>query len=147
MRVVKLGVISVIVLFIILFLMSLLIPSNVRISRAINIEAPPGDVFPYVADIRKWNEWNEMLNDRIDVQLLSADSNLVTSKWTYGGRSIYGFCRLEKAGEITIVQWYFDFRLKWYPWEKFGSITFEKQFGPPMERSLTNLRKRVTKTP
>jgi hypothetical protein len=42
--------------------------------------------------------------------------------------------------DTTVVQWYFDFRLKWYPWEKFGSIVFDQQLGPSMESSLENLR-------
>jgi hypothetical protein len=31
--------------------------------------------------------------------------------------------------------------LKWYPWEKFASIIFDRQLGPYMERSLGNLKK------
>jgi hypothetical protein len=37
--------------------------------------------------------------------------------------------------------------LNWTPWEKFGSITFDKQFGTPMEASLNNLKKLMEKTP
>jgi hypothetical protein len=39
------------------------------------------------------------------------------------------------------VQWYFDFEVNWYPWEKFGSILFDRQLGPSMERSLETLKK------
>ena len=38
-RILKLGFISLIVIFIVLFLISLIIPSTVIVSRAINIEA------------------------------------------------------------------------------------------------------------
>ena len=110
----KLAVISFIIFFIFLYLMSLLIPSQVRISRAINIEAPPETVLPLIADTANWKQWNDMSSGTID---------------------------------ITIVQWYFDFRLRWYPWEKFGSITFDKQFGTSMESSLNNLKKVITNSP
>jgi hypothetical protein len=46
-----------------------------------------------------------------------------------------------------VVQWYFDFHLRWYPWEKFSSIVFDKQLGPPMEKSLDNLKKLLEKNP
>lgn len=146
-RIIKLGIISVITIFIILYLISLLIPSTIRISRAINIQSEKKNIYPLLADTLKWKNWNEVKNDLIGVQLLSADSNLVHTRWTYQDRSLNGYYRLERIGDITVVQWYFEFNLKWYPWEKFGSITFEKQFGPPMEQSLINLKNLVTNSP
>src|SRR5687767_5313921 len=146
-RVLKLGFISLIVIFIILYLMSLLIPSTVRVSRAINIEADKKFVYPLLADTVNWQKWNDLKNDKIKVELMPSDSNLLHSRWSYGDRAINGFYRLEKIGDVTVVQWYFEFSLKWYPWEKFGSITFENQFGPLMERSLINLKNLVTNSP
>jgi hypothetical protein len=147
MRVIKLGVISFIVIFVILYLISLMIPSVVRTSRAINIEAPVNVVYPLLADTSRWGRWNELKNDKIQITQLPSDSNLLKSEWTYGDRTIRSFYRIEKLGDITVVQWYFEFSLKWYPWEKFGSITFEKQFGPAMETSLINLKNLVTNSP
>jgi hypothetical protein len=147
MRVIKLAVISAIALFAILYLMSLMIPSNVRISRAINIEGPASRVYPLVMDTSKWHQWNEMKNPQINVAILSKESNQINTRWTHNNRSINSAINIHTIGEITVVQWYFDFRLNWYPWEKFGSITFEKQFGPPMEKSLTNLKTVVTNSP
>ncbi len=127
MRVVKLGIISVIVFSIILLLFSLLIPSTVRISRAINIYAPKASIYPLVADQKnrvKWSELNISNNKRVQDSF-----------------------HLEESAGITVVQWYFDFKLNWYPWEKFGSITFDKQVGPVMEQSLNNLKKLVENSP
>jgi hypothetical protein len=147
MRVVKLAIISFVVIFIILLLISLMIPSVVRTSRAINIEAEKSKIYPLVADTSNWAKWNELRNEKINVIPVPSDSNLVKSDWTYANRTIHSYYRLERLGDITVVQWYFEFPLKWYPWEKFGSITFEKQFGPPMERSLINLKNLVTNSP
>jgi len=147
MRVVKLSIISVIVIFLILLLISLMIPSTVRTSRAINIEAPESVIYPFLGDTMNWSKWNELKNDKIQVTLLPSDSNFIKSEWTYGNRTIRSFYRVERLGDVTVVQWFFEFPLKWYPWEKFGSIIFEKQFGPPMEQSLINLKNLVTKTP
>jgi len=41
------------------------------------------------------------------------------------------------------VQWYFDFHLDWYPWQKFQSIIYDKQLGIPMENSLQQLKQIV----
>lgn len=147
MRIVKLAIISFIVIFVILFLISLMIPATVRTSRAVNIEAPKSNVYPLLADTSNWSKWNSLKNERIRISVLPSDSNLLKTKWSYGSRTIYSFYRIERLGDVTVVQWYFEFPLKWYPWEKFGSITFEKQFGPPMEQSLINLRNLVTNSP
>jgi hypothetical protein len=124
-----------------------MIPSTVRVSRAINIETGKEYIYPLLADTANLVKWNELKNNKIIIQPLSSDSSLIRSRWTYSGHSINGFYRLEGMGDVTVVQWYFEFELKWYPWEKFGSITFEKQFGPPMEQSLINLKNLVTNSP
>ena len=147
MRIVKLAIISFVVIFIILFLISLMIPSTVRTSRAINIEVPKSTIYPLLSDTGKWSKWNELKNDKIQINFLSSDSDLIKTEWSYGERTIYSFYRIERLGNVTVVQWCFEFPLKWYPWEKFGSITFEKQFGPPMEKSLINLKNLVANSP
>jgi hypothetical protein len=147
MRIIKLSIISVVVIFIILLLISLMIPSTVRTSRAINIEAPENIIYPLLADTANWSKWNDLKNDRIQIKPARSDSNLIKSDWSYGNRTIHSFYRIERLGDVTVVQWYFEFPLKWYPWEKFASITFEKQFGPPMETSLINLKNLVTNSP
>lgn len=38
------------------------------------------------------------------------------------------------------VQWYMDFHLRWYPWEKFSSLLLEKRYGTMMEQGLTKLK-------
>lgn len=147
MKYIKLGIISLVVFFIILFLMSLLIPSHVRISRAINIEGKKEDIRPLVSELENWEKWNEMADKRIEVKMIPADTSLVTTQWMYNGRTVISSFMMNESANITVVQWYFDFSLKWYPWEKFGSITFDKQFGTPMERSLINLKKLVENSP
>jgi hypothetical protein len=147
MRIIKLGVISFIVFFILLFLMSLLIPSHIRVSRAINIETPKATIAPYLSDIKNWPKWNELNVDSIEVRILKADLDSVNMRWRYKDRTIHSSLVMHESAGITVVQWYFDFHLKWYPWEKFGSITFDKQFGKPMENSLNNLKKLIENSP
>jgi hypothetical protein len=146
-RVIKLGIISFVVFFILLWLMSLLFPSHVRISRAININAPMRDIVPLLRDTGSWKTWMEMEIDSIKVTSLPADTASMSTEWHYGGRTIKSSFSAIESADITVVQWYFDFHLKWYPWEKLGSITFDKQFGTPMELSLNKLKKVIEKSP
>lgn len=164
MRVVKLGVISIVGLFIVILGISLLIPNQVRISRAINITAPKDSIHTRLADLRYWKQWNKLANaetvlnqqyssntfssDDLTVKLLEALPDTIKTSWQQkAGQTIPSGFNLHTVDKTTVIQWYFDFRLKWYPWEKFGSIIFDKQLGPPMEQSLAELKKLLEATP
>ena len=43
------------------------------------------------------------------------------------------------SDSITIL-WYTDLKARWYPWEKFSILVFEKVYGLQMEQGLKNLR-------
>lgn len=164
MRLVKLGVISIVGLFLVIFLLSLLIPSRMRVSRAITINAPVDTVLFYIKDMRQWQWWNGLLKNEkltevkyeigsftsaeMKVYMLSSDSTgLFRTNWERKGQTpVESGISITHAGNAEIVQWYFDFTVKWYPWEKFGSIVFDKELGPPMENSLDQLKKIVEKT-
>jgi hypothetical protein len=157
MRFVKLGLISAVVLFGMITLMSLLLPSHIRISRAIDIHAAKEKVYRPIADISQWQQWNEYVRayhnkkiengeiraDEISISLTGSNDTLVTSEWLppSGNKFGSGFAIIAQDSSHTTLQWYFDFHLKWYPWEKFQSIVYDQQFGPVMERTLGNLKR------
>ncbi|RYG03378.1 MAG: hypothetical protein EOO02_08555 [Chitinophagaceae bacterium] len=158
MRLVKLGIISLIVFAAIIYLFSLFIPSHVRISRAVNIEAPKDSVSDYIRNMNNWQHWNVMVSDQdsgngnysaesytgknLKVLMLAASVDSLNTEWQHNAsdKIASGFKLIQDQGDITVVQWYFDFYLSWYPWEKFGSIVFDQQLGPSMEKSLNNLK-------
>ena len=160
MRLIKLALISFVAIFLVVFLLSLLIPSHVRVSRAINIDAPVDSVMPHLADMRNWKSWNTMLDnpeykdvkyeansfhsDQVQIVQTALKTDSVLTTWhQQSGRDILAGMACFNLNGVTAVQWYFDFHLRWYPWEKIGSIIFDKQLGPPMEKSLDNLKKMV----
>jgi hypothetical protein len=161
MRFLKLAVISVVALSGIILLISLLLPSHVRISRAIDINASGEKIYPLLSDIKQWEKWNEYVrayHNRIaETDMLKADEiaifitgnkkSLVTADWQQpsgtkfgSGFAIIGVNSTHSHASTT-VQWYFDFHINWYPWEKFQSIVYDQQLGPVMEKSLTNLKR------
>lgn len=164
MKFIKLALISGVILCIVIFLFSLIIPSHIRISRAVNIAVSKDSLLPAVTDLQQWKEWNEMVNNpdltnkqytnnsfssdqvKITKQALVGDTLLTTWQQPNERRFISGFTWHGQEGQL-VVQWYFDIQLHWYPWEKFSSIIFDKQLGPPMEKSLGNLKKLLEKNP
>jgi hypothetical protein len=155
MRVLKLFIISAVVLFGLLTCFSLLLPSHVRISRAIDISDLSPHVKRQIEDLRNWESWNEYIratnlidvsNDRIytknlSILRMSLDDDGIHTRWRQpSGKAFHGVFRLIDHDSSTTVQWYFDFVFKWYPWEKFSSIVYDQQLGPQMEKSLHNLK-------
>lgn len=158
MRFLKLFLISVVVISVVLIAMSLLLPSHVRISRAINIEAPVDGIRPYVTNMEHWPKWNAILADssisttavtsdhiktnRFDIYAsASVRRDSVSTRWVQpDGREFSGNFSFMPTDKVTVVQWYFDFHLRWYPWEKFGSIIYDDRMGPGMEKSLAQLK-------
>ncbi len=161
MRILKLLMISIVVLALILVAFSSLLPAQVRISRAIDISAEPEDIKPKINDITQWVEWNEYIKalpdksfsgdsvraNQLIVKISRAGDTVIHTQWRRpGGKAFTGVFNIFHNRSITTVQWYFDFTFRWYPWEKFSSIIYDKQLGPQMEQSLINLRELTEKS-
>ena len=159
MKLIKLVLISAVVLFVLITALSLLLPSHVRISRAININGSRELIQPYIGDLREWKKWNRfviiadsmkeievLLSERVQakklqVSLIRNDADTIEAIWRQpGGKASIGGFALLPGEHYTVVQWYFDFYLDWYPWQKFQSIIYDKQLGIPMENSLQQLK-------
>jgi hypothetical protein len=162
MKLVKLFIISVVVLFLLLTAFSSLLPSKVRISRAVDINDSAVHVITKIRDLAQWEQWNEYIKilpgktftaDSIHSSLLTVavtgrSKYAVTTSWRQqNGKTFPGVFNAVPQGSATVVQWYFEFSIKWYPWEKFGSIIYDKELGPQMEQSLLNLKQLLEKAP
>lgn len=162
MRFIRLFLISILVLFGIITVLSLFIPSHVRISRAVNVKANADSVRAQLSDPVQWRNWYpgldsaqprhengtltgyELGNARASLTLTSRTNDEVTATFT-GPRLkpvINGWKLLHNPDSLT-VQWYMDFYLRWYPWEKFASLLLEKSYGPQMEQGLATLKRQV----
>jgi len=164
-KIFKLVIISAVVLFALITALSLLLPSHVRISRAVNIIAPPEMIIGEISNINEWKKWNRFViladsmktlktisnaqleTDVIAVDLREVKGDTVKTNWRQNnGRLSHSNFALVPGNNYTVVQWYFDFHLQWYPWQKFQSIIYDKQLGPHMEASLQNLKHLVEST-
>ena len=166
MKYIKLALISLIVFAVLLTLVSFFFPSTVRISKAVDITAPKDSLLSLLGDADRWDEWYPGLDTLEKVQLLRktigyrvtpegamlrrtgfSDTAISSEISGAGIRNTKGGWNIFPAAvpNTFTVQWYQDFRLKWYPWEQFSSITFEKRYGPLLERGLENLKRALSR--
>lgn len=158
MRVIKLAIISAVFFFLLITGFSLFIPSHIRISKAIDINAGKDLVMMQVSDAANWKKWYPGADSMNSIVANGKISGIETKNQQ--GLIITGINDStvlaahvgtnSKGGEIgwnfypvdnnVTVQWYMDFHLKWYPWEKFSSLMLEKRYGPQMEQGLSNLK-------
>lgn len=166
MRLIKLALLSFIFLFLLVTGISLFVPSHVIISRAINIGADRDSIMAQIKDAAKWKNWHPgldsaqllVVNGKVEGVVLDAsdikrpvtifitrtDTNEVTAQfWPKKMRPVTNTWRTitYPDKDSVTVQWSMDFHLRWYPWEKFGSLMLEKSHGAKMEQGLTSLKK------
>jgi Polyketide cyclase / dehydrase and lipid transport len=165
-RFIKLAFISFIFLFLLITGMSLFIPSHIRISKAINIKADKDSIMAPIRDAAKWKTWypgldtakllvangqikGVMLDDKdpahpVYIAITKEDPDEITAQFISKSLkpviNVWKTISYSTSDSITL-QWYMDFHLRWYPWEKFGSLLLEKSYGTKMEMGLMNLKK------
>jgi hypothetical protein len=167
MRLIKAFLTGAIGLFIVMTLLSLLIPSNVKVSRTTLINnTTTTNVLTQVTTLSNWKNWHpvfkssdakiniipgagdtaaEIIYGTKSVKLLITAADSTTVKFT-----------LQSPGESDIeneifispilnqanvqVEWRALNKLKWYPWEKFYGIFIDKLTGPGYDEALTGLK-------
>jgi Polyketide cyclase / dehydrase and lipid transport len=149
-------------LFLLVTGISLFIPSDIRISKAINIAAPADSVSKQLTDPLKWKTWFPGLESSIPfyetgevngvmisdsskqyIRITERKKDEVITELGSGSKKVISGWKLisHSQSDSTTLQWYMDFRLRWYPWEKFSSLLFEKSYGLTMEKGLNNIKK------
>jgi hypothetical protein len=157
MRFIKLIGFSVVILFALVTGLGLLFPSQVLVSRAVDITAPKDSILLLVKDVNGWKKWVEGMNDqsvvisspskallgKTDVTITKVSDSSITSIWVgrNGNQQIGSINLFGDSTRIqTVVQWEFQQQLKWYPWERFASMMNDKILGTMMEKNLNNLK-------
>lgn len=160
MRLIKLGIISFIFLFIVVTAIGLLFPSSVIVSRAIDITGNKDSVYNKINTVYAWKQWITGM-DKPEVQILSANKvnfygttvtitnttdSTITSTWVGKKGSVQeSILRIIHHNNTSqlVVQWQFTEHLKWYPWQRFGSMLNEAVTGKQLEDNLASLKKLV----
>ena len=161
MRVIKLAILSFIFLFLLVTIISLFIPSHIRVSKATDINNTKEVVMGFITDPLKWKEWypgadslnilyiegkpmGVIIDSMEGLSIGEINDSTVTAKnvGTGANRQLETGWKIfpGSGNNVTTVQWYMDFKLKWYPWEKFKSLFYENIYGVHMEQGLANLK-------
>ena len=160
MRVFKLAILSFVFIFLLITLISFFVPASIRISKATNIAADDKIVYTYFDELPDWKQWHPVLKDVPENEfVILPDSSvkvrgttirimerkneeIITKMVTDAGRPIISALKVirHEEGDSSTLQWFMDFKLRWYPWEKFKSLFFENIYGFQMEQGLENLK-------
>ncbi len=155
--------ISLVGLFLVTTAIGLLFSPKVVVTRLITLHRPAASVMAAVGDINQWGAWMEGVREnglkvvsgdgktvqsvaaigttRITITAANASQVLTTWRGSKGYEQKSGFILSPDAsGANTTVTWFFEQDLKWYPWERFGSLMNEKILAPTMEKSLEGLK-------
>ena len=139
---------------------SLFFPSHVRISKAIDITTSKDSLMHQIGDASNWKNWYPgadslsllfmegrvrgigmdngqglIINEVNDSAVLTMNTGPHSKKGESGWNIFPG-----TVPNSFTVQWYMDFHLRWYPWEKFSSLLLEKRYGRMMEEGLGKLK-------
>ncbi len=167
MRVLKF-VLGVSVIFVLILLMSLLLPSKVSVSKSTLINASPVRIDSMIQDFDNWKKWYPAFqNDAVtvvtdppkpgiisSVSLKAADEkkmtlNLVESKRettvvalesNASTKVNYQFIVTSHGNAQTKLTWNINTTLRWFPWEKIKGIFLDKISGPQYESALAQLK-------
>lgn len=159
------------VLFIIITLFSLFIPSKLMVTRAVVINATTEKVYQQINNLQNWKHWQPVfMHDSASIKFVT-DTNGMSNECEWGDDDsknrliITGkkentvFITLKRDGENDVLntikvlpladsmqvqaEWNVLIKLKWYPWEKFYGIFMEKLTGHGYEEALNSLKKYV----
>ncbi len=154
-------------LFLVMTLISMLIPSTIMTAKSVTVQCDSAKLFNAVSDFKNWKKWHPVFI--ADSSKITIDSSKNTATWSSSGKenklvvtknaypelnfllqrdgendmdnTIY-VNRVEEGGNMQ-VQWKSVVKLKWYPWEKFAGIFVEKLSGAGYEAALASLKKYV----
>ncbi len=163
MRLLKGFIIALAGLFIFITLFSLFIPSRVRVTRGVVINANAGKVFAEISDLKNWKHWQPVFkNDSVNINydtrnscewdskgkknkliITSQKDNILTASLVRDGEhEVLNTIRVLPLSDINQVQaeWNVLIKLKWYPWEKFYGIFIENITGQGYEDALNSLK-------
>lgn len=154
MRFIKLGIISFVFIFILVTAISLLIPSHIRISKAINLRAEKDSILALVRDTANWKQWHPVFQTQqgqqahaaLRIKPLVLSDTLITMELSQPGKKpmLNGWQLYQYSNsEALTLQWYMDFHLQWYPWQKFSALFYENIYGTMMEQGLMNIKSTV----
>lgn len=162
MKIVKLVLISIVFFFLLITIISLFLPSQIRLSKTIEIKCSKEKVLAQLSEPANWRSWYPGMDSAKLFYLLGVPMGLITNEkeqraivitekkndevaieYTVSGkRKILGGWKITEPANknSVIVQWYTTFHVGWLPWKKFAGMVFERSFSDQMRMGLVKLK-------
>ena len=162
-------IIFILAIFIVIFLISLLLPSKVTVAKSVAINASPQMVFNQIIHFKNWGNWYPAFKDEnitvtrnsenkkvissvtlkdkngkaINLNLIDSSKNsiLIQLESSSSTKVNYQFILTQKINNQTQLTWNININLGWLPWKKIEGILLDKFSGNQYETALDNLRK------
>ncbi|RBL91857.1 SRPBCC family protein [Chitinophaga flava] len=174
MRLFKLLGISILVLGIFAFLLSLMFPSTAVVERTGVIQAPIDSVYAVVNNLKAWEKWNPWSRPDTTAQLVySSQTSGAGASYSWQGqlnsgkvlildsepdkgvhymmdiqnmRPVKGGIELKKTadGKATAIFWHMEIKLGLLPWWKLRGFLADRIYGPAMNEGLNRLNELCT---
>lgn len=155
MKLIKLALISIVILFAIVTSIGLLFPNKVIVSRAIDINTSANIVYTNTHNLLAWKGWvSSLQNNNITnplqtnigtsiIKINTTTPQKITGEWIEknGDKQQTVLSIIPSNAYTTIVQWQFEQNIAWYPWARLSSMINDKVIGAMMESNLANLKK------
>ena len=158
-------IIFLVVIFTFIFLVSLLLPSKVTVTKSVLINASIEKVQNQLIHFDQWKNWYPAFKDENVTIIKNSNSVCLTNN---RGKSVeltiirsnpyainvdvhssssrkvaYGFILTPKADNKIQLTWNINAQLGWYPWNRIWGIFLDKVSGSQYELALEDLKKVV----
>lgn len=148
---------------------SLLLPAQTQVERSVLIQAPPGEVFATLNSFQRYNQWspwfaadpqaryeytgpaegvgagmqwsgNRAVGSGSQEILESVPNQKIVVALDFGGSAAQATYTLAPEGAGTRVQWRFQARHGYNPFNRWMGLLFDKMIGADFERGLAALK-------
>lgn len=156
-------------IFVIIFLISLLLPSRVTVAKSVDINAAREKVMNQIVNFEEWKDWYPAFKDEnitiiknasnrnmfssitlkdvngksVNLNLIDSSQNIIDIQLESSSSTKvnYQFILTPKINNQTQLTWNVNINLGWLPWKKIEGILMDKFSGPQYETALENLKK------
>jgi hypothetical protein len=171
MQKIKLLLIGFLGLILLFTIIGLIMPSSVKISRGLIVNADSAKVVNVISDVHRWPEWMNWLSagdgsvikwnnqksptslqwqslnqeELGEISVMGRAQDLLKLRHRFPGLNVAeGGIRVRSVhdGQAEIL-WMVEYPLKWYPWERFEGIFMDAMIGQSLEQSLKLLEEKL----
>ena len=172
MKILKISLGVIVGLALLLFLGSLLLPSQWQVERSIHIKAVPAEVFPYANNLTKWPEWTAWYQGEpppvtrysgpeagvgamSEWQDASGQGEMTITvsvpdwgmtynlSFEHGEFTAHGEILLAPVADGTHVTWRMRGEVGMNPVAKYFALLMDYRIGADFEQSLANLKRKL----